>query len=197
MMIGRITWMAMTDRLNTRALMAAGFMLLILALPHPAPAGDRADTLDPAKLRRYLRGGVSALEKTGETNWLRVQAPQLTAEQAQRLNRLNSLGYMGGSSILGADRPMIDVPLTRDRVTRVVILLDPKTEGYDLRVVLMDEEDELLFRREIPAAEMAQEAKSNSGRLTLEVNGVQGAEGLRLGLDFVSGAGRLAGVEIH
>lgn len=173
----------------------AALLLAVSALPGPVQAGGAV--LSPRQLRAELRGGISALEEAGGRTWLKVAAPKLTPEQAERLKRLNSLGYMGGSSILGADRPLVIAPFSCDGpVDRVELTLDPKTKGFVLKIFIATEDEEILFRREIKAGQVVEAAKAG-GLLSLKLDAALDSGDYLLGLDFISGEGRIGRVTIR
>ncbi|MFC1488212.1 hypothetical protein ACFL6B_00020 [Thermodesulfobacteriota bacterium] len=152
-----------------KTITAICLLACLFFMPATFCAGDELRSF-PRELKKLCSGGITVVNTLRGFDLLYIKTRQITAKRKEQIERLKSLGYVGGSFEVEGDHPIIKLPLQMDDIKEVSIkVVSIKKHDFSIRLVLNNDRQEALYRKRLAGDALASQLKKNQNAIIFPV----------------------------
>jgi len=158
-------------------------MLNFINLCHPT----ESLIYKPNELKELFSGGITVVEKYNGFNLLYLKTKPLTANQKERIERLKSLGYVGGAFEIEGINPVLKIPVNLAEINEIIINTSSiKKHNFSIRLAINNYREECLYHKELAKEALINHLKENKGAVIFKPNLHDIEEPIIISLEFKS-----------
>lgn len=141
----------------------------------------------PRKLKELFSGGITVVNTYKGFDLLYLKTKPLTADQRERIVRLKSLGYVGGSFEIEGINPVLMIPVNLAEINEIIINTSSiKKHNFSIRLAINNYREECRYHMEWAKDALINHLKENKGAVIFKPDLHDIEESIIISLEFKS-----------
>ena len=141
----------------------------------------------PRKLKELFSGGITIVNTYKGFDLLYLKTKPLTSDQTEKIVRLKSLGYVGGSFEIEGINPVLMIPVNLAEINEIIINTSSiKKHNFSIRLAINNYREECLYHMEWAKDTLLNHLKENKGVVIFKPDVHDIEESIIISLEFKS-----------